>query len=83
MKPTARKTFTIRQGIHLSEGPDRSAAFRWINLQHAGKELIPLTESVSNAHRDAAYALVRGRVVDLTFETDKDGNWKLLKAKLV
>lgn len=83
MKPTARNTFTIRQGVHLNDGPERTAAFRWINLQHAGKELIPLDEKVSTPHKDAAYAVCRGRIVDLTFEVTKDGDWKLLKAKLV
>ena len=83
MKSLRKNTFTIRQIVHLGDTEQRSNAFRWLNYQYTKKELVPLNKKITEAHKDASYALVRCRMVDLTFKIDKSGSWKLIKAKLI
>ena len=52
---------------------------QWINIQHAGKNQIPLDEEVSEEHTNAHHCLHSTRKISVLVEVKKDGNWKFLK----
>jgi len=79
MKPTARNTFVIEIDAHLPDNEELSAVSRWLNLQHAGKELIPLDEKCSQEHKDAAWHLHACHRFRAKFSINKQGHWKFIK----
>jgi len=79
MKSTAKNTFVAEVSVSLP--PDQELSLnRWLNLQHAGKELIPLNEKCSQEHKDAAWHLHKCRRYRMKFEINKKGEWKFIRA---
>ena len=50
----------------------------WLNRQHTGKSVVPISSVVSTAHLEAANNLHRSRRCWIKFRVDKTGNWKCL-----
>ena len=73
---SAKNIFIAEVSISL---PHNCEAERWLNLQHYGKESIPLHIKCSKEHVDAAYNLHRVRKINLKFKINKNGDWKLVK----
>ncbi len=81
-KSLASNRFSVIVGVSLPRyGQATNAVNRWLNVQHDGRELIPLNEKCSQKHKDAAWQLHMGRMIKLTFEVNKDGLWKLIPTK--
>jgi hypothetical protein len=64
--------------IHLN-GYERIQAFRWLNVQHTGKESMPVEVKCSAKHQDAGYALCRVNRVEIELELKKNGTYKVVK----
>jgi hypothetical protein len=79
MKSIARNTFVVEIDAHLPDNEELRAVQRWLNLQHAGKELIPLSEKCSEAHKEAAWHLHACHRMRLKFRINKQGHWKFIK----
>lgn len=79
-KSIATNKFTVYISVSLPE--PRENCNRWLNLQHAGKELIPFKEKINPEHKEAAYRMHVPKTLRLSFEILKDGSWKLIEAKL-
>lgn len=79
-KSIATNKFTVYVAVGLPEPKENYN--RWLNLQYAGKEVIPFKEKVSPEHKEAAYKMHIHKTLMLSFEILKNGSWKLIKAKL-
>ena len=76
--PTATNRVVIEMDAHIPEDK-RGPLYRWINLQHAGSELIPLDAKTTKEHRDAAHAMCRCRRYSAEFKIDKQSDLKFVK----
>jgi len=71
----------IKTTIDLSLNEEqRRQAFRWINVQHTGKETVPLDTKIKLApeHVGAGYTLCRGRRIEVEVEVSKNGDLKII-----
>jgi hypothetical protein len=80
MRP--KNTFVVDLPVSVPN-VERRSLFRWMNIQFTGKETMSLGIKCSKEHQDAFYDLCRGRVIRLTIRVDKDGNWELIKSKIL
>jgi hypothetical protein len=82
MKKHETNRFTVTTSISFPNGIQGDNILHWLNRQWTGKPTIPLTKKIPKDMLEAAYAIHRCRTVTLTIEVDKDGNWKLIEAKI-
>lgn len=75
--------FTTTMVVNFPKGKEGKRALHWLNVQYTGKPTMPLEEKCAEDHVEATHNLFCSRVVRLTIEIDKQGNWKLLESVLV
>ena len=82
-QPTSKNTFKVIANLEISESEMRPV-LRWINLQHVGTEKLSMDMNVkySKEHKDASWRLNACRKAELTFKSDKNGNWTLIDSKI-
>ena len=77
MKSTTNNRFVAEVSVSLPHNISR--VHRWLNVQHTGKETLPLDKRASKKHQDAAWRLHMCRRYKMEFEVDKKGNWTFVK----
>lgn len=82
IEPTNR--FTIDLHAHINHaGAGVRPVLQWLNLQHVGRPTMPLEEVIGEQHRKSHENVHMGRLVRLTIEVDREGDWKLIDAELL
>lgn len=78
-----KNSFSGSLPVRLEDGPERQKILRWLCVEHTGKIQLPLNQSATKEHREATYDFIRGGMIRVTVEVDKNGQMQLLKAKML
>lgn len=73
-------TLEISSQICLND-LERRKAFEFTNLHFYGESLVPLSESVSEEHKDAHHSICMCRNITILVDIDEKGKWDNIRVK--